>query len=137
MDWIVTLVVGGIVGWLASILMKTNAQMGIIANVVVGIIGSTKNGTAGPASDLDLLLHVEADGSRRGELALWLDGWSQSLAEANYLRTGYRTDGLLDVHYVTDDDIAGGTNPFAAKIGAVTDPARPLPLGPETPTALT
>ena len=41
MDWIITLVVGGIVGWLASILMKTNAQMGIIANVVVGIIGSS------------------------------------------------------------------------------------------------
>ena len=40
MNWIVTLVVGGIVGWLASILMKTNAQMGIIANVVVGIVGS-------------------------------------------------------------------------------------------------
>jgi uncharacterized membrane protein YeaQ/YmgE (transglycosylase-associated protein family) len=41
MDWIVTLVVGGVIGWLASMLMKTNAQMGIIANVVVGIIGSS------------------------------------------------------------------------------------------------
>jgi uncharacterized membrane protein YeaQ/YmgE (transglycosylase-associated protein family) len=37
---IVTLIIGGVVGWLASILMKTNAQMGILANVVVGIIGS-------------------------------------------------------------------------------------------------
>jgi uncharacterized membrane protein YeaQ/YmgE (transglycosylase-associated protein family) len=41
MNWIVTLVVGGIIGWLASILMKTDKQMGIIANVIVGIIGST------------------------------------------------------------------------------------------------
>lgn len=41
MNWIVTLVIGGIVGWLASILMKTNAQMGWIANVLVGIVGST------------------------------------------------------------------------------------------------
>ena len=40
MDWIITLVLGGIVGWLASIVMKTNAQMGLIANVVVGIVGS-------------------------------------------------------------------------------------------------
>ena len=40
MNLIITLVVGGIVGWLASIVMKTNAQMGLIANVVVGIIGS-------------------------------------------------------------------------------------------------
>ncbi len=40
MGWIVSLIIGGIVGWLASIVMKTNAQMGIIANVLVGIVGS-------------------------------------------------------------------------------------------------
>jgi hypothetical protein len=95
------------------------------------VFGSTKNGTAGPASDIDLLLHVGGDDDRRRELALWLDGWSRSLAEANYLRTGYQSEGLLDVHYVTDADIASGTNPFAAKIGAVTDAARALPLGDE------
>ena len=37
---IISLIIGGIVGWLASIIMKTNAQMGIIANVLIGIIGS-------------------------------------------------------------------------------------------------
>ena len=41
MHWIVTLIVGAIVGWLASIIMKTNAQMGAIANIVVGIVGSS------------------------------------------------------------------------------------------------
>ena len=41
MNWIVTIVIGGIVGWLASIVMKTNAQMGLIANVIIGIIGSS------------------------------------------------------------------------------------------------
>jgi len=40
MNWIITLIIGGIVGWLASIVMKTNAQMGWIANVLVGIVGS-------------------------------------------------------------------------------------------------
>lgn len=40
MQIIILLVVGGIIGWLASIVMKTNAQMGIIANVVVGVVGS-------------------------------------------------------------------------------------------------
>ena len=40
MNWLITLIIGGIVGWLASILMKTNAQMGWVANVLVGIIGS-------------------------------------------------------------------------------------------------
>ncbi|HET9767094.1 MAG TPA: GlsB/YeaQ/YmgE family stress response membrane protein [Thermoanaerobaculia bacterium] len=40
MDIIITLIIGGVVGWLGSLIMKTNAQMGIIANVIVGIIGS-------------------------------------------------------------------------------------------------
>jgi uncharacterized membrane protein YeaQ/YmgE (transglycosylase-associated protein family) len=40
MDLIITLIVGGVIGWLASIIMKTNAQMGLLANIIVGIIGS-------------------------------------------------------------------------------------------------
>jgi len=40
MEWLWALIVGGIVGWLASILMKADMQMGLIANVVVGIVGS-------------------------------------------------------------------------------------------------
>lgn len=41
MEFIIAVIVGGIVGWLGSLVMKTSAQMGIIANVVVGIIGSS------------------------------------------------------------------------------------------------
>lgn len=41
MNWIVTLIVGGVIGWLASLVMKTNNQMGLIANVLVGIVGSS------------------------------------------------------------------------------------------------
>ena len=40
MSWLVSLIIGGIVGWLASIIMKTNAQMGLVANVLVGVVGS-------------------------------------------------------------------------------------------------
>jgi uncharacterized membrane protein YeaQ/YmgE (transglycosylase-associated protein family) len=40
MSWIISLIIGGVVGWLASIIMKTNAQMGLIANVLVGIVGA-------------------------------------------------------------------------------------------------
>lgn len=40
MGLIMTLIIGGVVGWLASIIMKTNAQMGWIANVAVGVVGS-------------------------------------------------------------------------------------------------
>jgi uncharacterized membrane protein YeaQ/YmgE (transglycosylase-associated protein family) len=39
MNLLISLVIGGIIGWLASIVMKTNAQMGLIANVLVGIVG--------------------------------------------------------------------------------------------------
>ncbi|MBL1216588.1 MAG: pyruvate, phosphate dikinase [Planctomycetes bacterium] len=91
------------------------------------IIGSTKNATAGPASDIDLIIHDAGDERQRHLLATWLDGWSGSLAETNYLRTGYRTDGLLDVHYVTDQDIADQSS-FASKIGAVTDAAKQLAI---------
>ena len=41
MNFIVSIIIGGLVGWLASIVMKTNAQMGMIANVLVGIVGSS------------------------------------------------------------------------------------------------
>ncbi len=37
---LVWLVVGGVVGWLASMVMKTDAQQGIILNIVVGIVGA-------------------------------------------------------------------------------------------------
>ncbi len=44
MNFIIWLVVGGIIGWLASIVMKTDAQQGVILNVVVGIVGALLGG---------------------------------------------------------------------------------------------
>mgnify|MGYP003415041525 CR=1 FL=1 len=41
MGFITALIIGGLVGWLASMVMKTNAQMGMIANILVGIVGSS------------------------------------------------------------------------------------------------
>jgi uncharacterized membrane protein YeaQ/YmgE (transglycosylase-associated protein family) len=40
MGIIVWLIVGGVIGWLASLIMRTDAQQGIILNIVVGIIGA-------------------------------------------------------------------------------------------------
>jgi uncharacterized membrane protein YeaQ/YmgE (transglycosylase-associated protein family) len=40
MNLIIWLVIGGIIGWLASIVMNRNAQQGIFLNIVVGIIGA-------------------------------------------------------------------------------------------------
>ena len=91
------------------------------------VIGSTKNSTAGPQSDIDLLVHFRGTSRQRQELLLWLEGWSRCLDEMNFQKTGYRSGGLLDVHLITDKDIAAKTS-FAVKIGAVADAARPLAL---------
>lgn len=40
MGLIVWLVVGGVIGWLASLVMRTDAQQGILLNIVVGIVGA-------------------------------------------------------------------------------------------------
>jgi pyruvate,water dikinase len=74
------------------------------------------------------LIHFRGSDEQRTHLASWLEGWGRALSEINYLRTGYRTDNLLDVHIVTDEDVANRTS-YASKIDAVTDPARKLPLG--------
>ena len=44
MSFILWLVIGGILGWLASIVMKTNDQQGLILNIVVGIVGAFLGG---------------------------------------------------------------------------------------------
>lgn len=40
MTLILVLIIGGIIGWLASIVMRTDAQQGILLNIVVGIVGA-------------------------------------------------------------------------------------------------
>lgn len=40
MSILLWIIIGGLAGWIASIVMKTNAQMGLLANIVVGIIGA-------------------------------------------------------------------------------------------------
>ena len=40
MDWIIVILAGAFIGWIASMVMGTNAQMGAIANIVVGLVGA-------------------------------------------------------------------------------------------------
>jgi len=44
MTWILILIIGGVLGWLASIVMRTDAQQGILLNIVVGIVGALLGG---------------------------------------------------------------------------------------------
>jgi uncharacterized membrane protein YeaQ/YmgE (transglycosylase-associated protein family) len=62
MDLVVTLVIGGIVGWLASIVMKTNAQMGLLANIIIGVVGAF----------LGAFLANSAGIGPRGSVATWV-----------------------------------------------------------------
>ncbi|MGI6298414.1 MAG: PEP/pyruvate-binding domain-containing protein [Saccharofermentanales bacterium] len=88
----------------------------------VYLIGSTCTGTAKLCSDIDLLIHLDASVEQQEELDAWLRGWSLALSEMNYLKTGYETNGLLDVHYITDQDIKDKSS-FAIKINSPYDPA--------------
>lgn len=60
MGFIVWLIVGGVIGWLASLIMRTDAQQGIILNIVVGIVGAViaglifGGGTINNSNPLDL-----------------------------------------------------------------------------------
>jgi uncharacterized membrane protein YeaQ/YmgE (transglycosylase-associated protein family) len=44
MNFIIWIIVGGILGWLASLVMRTDAQQGLLLNIVVGIIGALLGG---------------------------------------------------------------------------------------------
>jgi len=95
--------------------------------VTIYLLGSTKNATAREGSDIDLLVHFRGTEEQEKELRGWLGVWSRRLAEMNYQHTGHRSDGLLDVHLITDSDITRRTS-YAVKIGAFTDAAMPLPM---------
>ncbi|HPS61446.1 MAG TPA: hypothetical protein PLK82_00215 [Bacteroidales bacterium] len=87
------------------------------------LIGSVKNATSGPGSDIDILLHFTGNEGQERELRTWFEGWSLCLAEINYRRTGYRSDGLIDLHLVTDADLVKRDS-FASMIGSLSDGAR-------------
>ncbi len=116
--------------WRLRMVEEIAAQMDAQRFGVEGlyVFGSVKNANAGPGSDIDLIVHFRGTKSQQQLLTSWLEGWSFCLSELNFWRTGVKTDGLLDVHLVTDEDIKKRTS-YAVKIGAVTDPARKLPLG--------
>lgn len=44
MNFLIWIVVGGVIGWLASMVMKTNEQQGLFLNIIVGIVGALLGG---------------------------------------------------------------------------------------------
>ena len=61
MGIIIWLVVGGVVGWLASLVMRTDAQQGIFLNVIVGIVGAVIAGFIfGGANSINNILTIQS-----------------------------------------------------------------------------
>lgn len=44
MNFLIWIIIGGILGWLASLVMRTDAQQGIVLNIIVGIVGALLGG---------------------------------------------------------------------------------------------
>lgn len=89
------------------------------------LFGSTDTETAGMGSDIDLIIHINGSAEQTKDLTQWLNGWSKALAKINYLRTGYMAQELLDVHYVTDEDIENKQS-YAERIHSITEPVTAL-----------
>jgi len=74
------------------------------------LIGSTKDGSAGPASDIDLLIHFKGNEEQREKLISWFKDYEKKVDEENQQRTGIKTEGILDIHIITDEDIKKKTS---------------------------
>jgi uncharacterized membrane protein YeaQ/YmgE (transglycosylase-associated protein family) len=85
MGFLIWLIVGGIVGWLASLVMRTDGQQGILLNVVVGIVGAFLGGLV-----ISPLVGVGTinDGISIGSVLVSLIGAVILLAIVNLFRRG-------------------------------------------------
>ena len=86
MNFIVWLVVGGLIGWVASMVMKTDAQQGVFLNIVVGIVGAFLGGWL--ISPLVGVPTINQDAFSIGAMAVSLVGAIILLAVVNLMRRG-------------------------------------------------
>jgi uncharacterized membrane protein YeaQ/YmgE (transglycosylase-associated protein family) len=83
---IIWLIIGGLVGWLASVVMRTDAQQGILLNVVVGIVGAALAGWF--LSPLVGVPSINQSALSVGSFAVSLVGAIVLLAIVNLIRRG-------------------------------------------------
>ena len=83
---IVWLVVGGLIGWVASMIMRTDAQQGMFLNVIVGIVGAAIGGFL--ISPLVGVPTINQDAFSMGALLVSLVGAVILLAVVNLIRRG-------------------------------------------------
>lgn len=86
MNIVIWLVVGGVIGWLASLLMRTDGQQGLLLNIVVGIVGAVIAGWL--ISPLVGLPTINQGSFSLGSLLVSLLGAVVLLAIVNMVRRG-------------------------------------------------
>jgi uncharacterized membrane protein YeaQ/YmgE (transglycosylase-associated protein family) len=86
MNILIWLIVGGVVGWLASIIMRTDGQQGIFLNIVVGIVGAFVGGML--LSPLFGFGTINNSGLTLGTFLVSLGGAVILLALVNLFRRG-------------------------------------------------
>src|SRR5215204_6560670 len=86
MNFIIWLVVGGLIGWVASMIMRTDGQQGIFLNIVVGIVGAFLGGWL--ISPLVGVPTINQDAFSVGALVVSLLGAVILLAIVNLFRRG-------------------------------------------------
>lgn len=86
MNIIIWLVVGGLIGWIASLIMRTDAQQGVLLNIVVGVIGALIGGWI--ISPLVGVPTINQDAFSVGAMVVSLVGAIILLAIVNLVRRG-------------------------------------------------
>jgi uncharacterized membrane protein YeaQ/YmgE (transglycosylase-associated protein family) len=86
MTWILIIIVGGILGWIASKIMRTDAQQGIFLNIVVGIVGAALAGFL--LSPLLGIPSINSGNFSLGAMLISLLGAIILLAIINFIRRG-------------------------------------------------
>ena len=86
MNLIVWLIAGGVIGWIASLLMRTDGEQGVILNVLVGIVGAAIGGWL--ISPMVGIPSINQGTLSLGALAVSLLGAVVLLAIVNLIRRG-------------------------------------------------
>ena len=86
MNIIIWLVIGGVIGWIASLIMKTDGQQGLFLNVIVGIVGAMVGGWL--ISPMLGIATINQDNFSLPAMAVSLVGALILLAIVNLLRRG-------------------------------------------------
>ena len=86
MNFIVWIIVGGVIGWIASLIMRTDAQQGLFLNIVVGIVGALIAGWV--VSPLVGVGTINQNALSIGAMAVSLVGAVVLLAIVNLFRRG-------------------------------------------------